>query len=237
MTAVVVLMVGLWVVGGPHSLAADKGDKKKPSKPAATEPKGGVFDDLPEGEADKEEMTEDEKESTNEESEGFGAGRSGGKKKPTKTETKVSVEDKEKAKYVRTVQRRFTEKQAVYLLRTIEQGYEKSNDPQKAGPDGYAPYERVSFELCEGQEEGVAFVLEFMTKFGVPWEKKAKGSSRKKKEKESAGIPERPQPVRDWEIVDMFPDKLSAEAARDQYLNQQEQIEQLREQQRQQQGQ
>lgn len=209
--------------------SASAADKRKPNKdePAA-KPKAGVFDDLPEADddakADPKEMKDDAKEAdAKEESEGFGSGRVS-KKRPAKTETpKVDGDDKEKAKFVRAVQKKFNEKKAVYLLRTLEQGYEKTDDEEKAraaGLNGYIPYERMEFEICEGQEEGVSFVLDFMTEFGNPWEKKPKPTGRKKKESPNPNEP--PKPVRDWEILASFPDKLSAEAARDQAINEYE---------------
>ncbi|MBY0586822.1 hypothetical protein K2X85_06575 [bacterium] len=208
--------------------AADKPDKGKPNKEAPTkEPKAGVFDDLPE--SDDQEMKKadsksaDPKEGTKEDADGFGSGRAS-KKKPPKAEPKdAGTEDKERTKFQRAVQKKFTEKKAVYLLRTLEEGYEKAEDPaqaQAAGLNGYVPYRHVEFEICEGQEEGVTFVMDFVSKFGAPWEKKPKPTGRKKKEDANSNTP--PKPVRDWEILGAFEDKITAEAARDQAINEYE---------------
>lgn len=221
------------------SFAADK--KKPKGSGAPTEPKVGVFDDLPEGEdgkemkeeADKEE--EPGKEESADDDQGFGAGRSSNKKKAPKVDTKTFAEDKEKAKFLRALQKKFPEKEAVYLLRTVEQGYEKTDDPKEAeaaGLNGYVPYEEEKLEICEGQEEAVSFVLDFLTEYGEPWAKKPKPTGRKKKEEINPDEP--PKPVRDWEIIDHYADKLTAESARTEYMNMQEQARLQAEQQQQQ---
>jgi hypothetical protein len=216
-------------------------EPKKPRKSGtSTEPKAGVFEDLPEGEDDKEMKEEatkgdSDKEESAKDEEGFGAGRSSSKKKAPKVDTKVPTEDKEKAKFIRSLQKKFPEKEAVYLLRTIEQGYEKTEDPKEAeaaGLNGYVPYEDEKLEICEGQEEAVAFVLDFVTEYGEPWAKKPKPTGRKKKEEVNPNEP--PKPLRDWEIVNYFPDKVTAEAARTEFINNQEQMRQQLEQQQQQ---
>ena len=221
------------------SFAADNKKPNKTGEPAT--PKAGVFDDLPEGE-EKKEMKEEAdkkeepgKQESADEEEGFGAGRPSSKKKAPKVDTKAIAENKEKAKFLRALQKKFPEKEAVYLLRTIEQGYEKTEDPKEAeaaGLNGYVPYEEEKLEICEGQEEAVDFVLDFVSEYGEPWAKKPKPTGRKKKEEINPNEP--PKPLRDWEIINYFADKLTAEAARTEYINNQEQARQQFEQQQQQ---
>jgi hypothetical protein len=222
---VVVMVLSLAVI-------AEGADKKKKPKGTDNKSKTGVFDETSEPTDD--EMSADEKKSdskgakpavkedaTKEESDedegGFGSGRKTSTAKAKKLDDASLAGDKDKLRYVKSLKKQFVEPNAYYLVQAMEQGMEEDKtggDPQ-SGQAGMRPYEKSEMHVLAGQEEAVSFVVEYMSEYGNPWEKKPKKEkgSRGKKEKQAADKAgsEPPKPVRDWKILGYYATSEEAE--------------------------
>jgi hypothetical protein len=194
--------------------AAESADKKKPPKeepktPATSTEEKPAKPALEEAGETSTGAGEGKESAAGGEEFGSGRKRTGAGKKID--EATLVGDDKEKAKYVKALKKRFKDEEAFYVINTLEEGFESSRGPgEPATPEDYRPYQRMNFHVCAGQDEAVAFVVEFMSEHGAPWEKKPKAS--RKKNAEAAAGP--PKPVRDWQLLDFFRSEADAEAFR-----------------------
>ena len=237
-----IVLVLLLAVG----VVSQAADKKKKTKAADAKAKGGVFEDADkDAAADDDEMKADDKadpkadpksakpdpkspadkeDAAEDDENGFGAGRKSSKAKKL-DEAELST-DKDKARYVKLLRRQFEEEQGYYLVQAMEQGMEEgkdgagSADPQAGGAalSGFKPYEKSELHVFAGRDEAVSFLVDYMTEYGKPWEKKPKKEkgSRGKKDKQvsaDAATGEPPKPLRDFKIVDCFASAEEADMA------------------------
>lgn len=223
---VIIMILSLGII-------AEGADKKKKPKGTDNKSKTGVFDDSSEPADD--EMTADEKKNdpkgaktaakgdvpkdeADEDEGGFGSGRKMSTAKSKKLDDASLAGDKDKLRYVKALKKQFAEPNAFYLVQAMEQGVEEDKtggDPQAGGQGGMKPYEKSEMHVLAGQEEAVGFVVEYMSEYGNPWEKKPKKEkgSRGKKDKQAADKAgsEPPKPIRDWKILGYYASSEEAE--------------------------
>jgi len=225
---VVVLVLSLGIV-------AEGADKKKKPKGSDSKPKSGVFDDS--SEPADEEMTADDKktdpksakpaakgdepkEEEEDDANGFGAGRKTSSAKAKKLDDASLAGDKDKLRYVKSVKKQFGEPNAFYLVLAVEQRMEEDKNGGDPPSGGLKPRETSEMHVLAGQDEAVGFVVEYMSEYGNPWEKKPKKEkgSRGKKEKQDPdkATNEAPKPVRDWKILGYYATSEEAEYAKKQ---------------------
>lgn len=161
----------------------------------------------------KEKGSDETKESADDESEeeaddeGFGSGRS---KSRSRKVAPLNLEgNKDKERFVRALRRQFRKKDAFYVVTTLEQGFEEDPKapPEATGRAAYKPYERITFEVLGGQDEAVAFIVEFMGEYDPPWEKKNRRRTSRRSRDEAPAPEGPPNPRRDWKILNAFPEE------------------------------
>ena len=142
--------------------------------------------------------------------------------------------DKDKARYVKGLRSHFEFENGYYLVMAMEQGVREEKNaaggaPQAGGGQatGYKPYEKSDLHVLAGRDEAVSFILEYMSEFGNPWEKKGKREKgvRGKKEKSDVAdaTAEPPKPMRDWKLMAVYETEREAENAKNYQEYQQQQ--------------
>lgn len=193
------------------------GNKDKPEGGKKKAPKGEKVadDEPPPGDKPADAKEGDGKE------DGFGAGQAAKNEKKDKGLDPADLEaDKDLAAYVKRLKKQFKKEDGYYLVTTIEMGMQPDPDAakDKDAKLTYKKYRDVKFEVLDGQDSAIAFVVEFLGKYNPPWEKKAKGVKATRVKREAGDTPAPPLPQREFQVLSWFPASeqglAQAEAAR-----------------------
>ena len=194
---------------GKPKRGANKKDAEKEDDAKKDDAKDGGDEEMKKEDGDDKEDAPPAKPA--EEGDDFGAGREN--KKSNKIDPADLENDKDMAKYVKLVSKQFKKDEGYYVIATIEQGLEADKaapaDLKNKASAPFKPYERIEFQVLNGKDEAVGFVVKYMSEFEKPWEK------RKKPKKPTGGeIVTLPTPKRDFRALRMFEDQADAEAFR-----------------------
>lgn len=159
---------------------------------------------------------DDEKEEEAGKDDAFGKGQADDKEKRSKSLDPADLAaDKDLAAYVKRLKRQFKKEEGYYLVTTLEQGIEADSAAakDKDAPLVYKKYQTVKFEVLEGQEGAVSFLVDFLGKYSPPWEKKKKPARGKR---DGGGPQAPPMPQRDFKVLGWFPEGDEGQKAADQ---------------------
>lgn len=113
--------------------------------------------------------------------------------------------DKDRARFVRSLTKRFKKDDGYYVVRLIEVGVRtegEASGPAKDKNVAYKPYSTVSFEVLSGRDAAVARIVDYLGEYNPPWEKKSSASKASRDENARVALA---APQRDWQPVGWFP--------------------------------
>ncbi|MFO0944882.1 MAG: hypothetical protein U1D30_02880 [Planctomycetota bacterium] len=141
-----------------------------------------------------------------------------------KEASKEDVQDREKQKLVKQIEKRLGKKEDGYFVfQVMEQKVvetEAATEEQKSKVGNsrlpFVPVEEVEFHVVEGRQAAADFIADYISKYPPPDKK----SSRSKRQK--GDVLEIPAPQRGWDFIRAFPDtqegNLAAHELRDQVM-------------------